>query len=77
MVEANMLEAKTKLSRLVEAAERGEQVFLKRNGVLVAQIVPLPKGKFPFGFLKDQVGSIPDSVLFNTSQEELDEFTRL
>ncbi len=72
-----MLEAKTKLSQLVEAAERGEQVFLKRNGALVAQIIPLPKGKFPFGFLKDQVGRIPDSVLFNTSEEDLDEFTRL
>lgn len=60
MIEANMLEAKTKLSQLVEAAERGEKVFLKRNGLLVAQIVPIPKAKFPFGFLKDEVGSIPD-----------------
>jgi len=77
MIEANMLEAKTKLSQLVEAAERGEQVFLKRSGVLVAQIVPLPKSKFPFGFLKDQAGSIPDSLLFASSVEELDDFTRL
>lgn len=76
MLEANMLEAKTKLSQLVEAAERGEQVFLKRNGVLVAQIVPVPKGTFPFGFLKD-VGKIPDSLLFNSSEEDLDDFTRL
>ncbi len=77
MVEANMLEAKTKLSQLVEAAERGEQVFLKRNGVLVAQIVPAQKGKFPFGFLKGQAGGIPDSLLFNSSEEEFDKFTRL
>ncbi len=77
MIEANMLEAKTKLSRLVEAAERGELVFLKRNGVLVAQIVPISEGKFPFGFLKDQVGSIPDSLLFNSSEEELETFTQL
>lgn len=77
MIEANMLEAKTKLSQLVEAAERGEQVFLKRKGVLVAQIVSIPKGKFPFGFLKDQVGSIPESLLFNSSEEEFDDFTRL
>ncbi len=72
-----MLEAKTKLSQLVEAAERGEQVFLKRNGVLVAQIVPIPKGQFPFGFLKAEVGSIPDSLLFNSSKDELDDFARL
>ncbi len=76
MIEVNMLEAKTKLSQLVEAAERGEQVFVKRNGVPVAQIVPIPKTKFPFGFLKDKVGSTPDSILFNSS-EEFDEFTRL
>ena len=77
MVEANMLEAKTKLSQLVEAAERGEQVFLKRKGVIVAQIVPIPRGTFPFGFLKHQVGDVPDSLLFNSSEEELDDFTRL
>ena len=71
-----MLQAKTKLSQLVEAAERGEQVFLKRNGVLVAQIVPLRKGKFPFGFLRDEAGPIPDSLLFDSSKE-LDAFTKL
>ena len=72
-----MLEAKTKLSQLVEAAERGEQVFLKRNGVLVAQIIPVPKSNFPFGFLKSQAGNISDSLLFDSSDEELDDFTRL
>ncbi len=77
MTETNMLEAKTKLSRLVEAAERGEQVFLKRNGVLVAQIVPVPKPTLPFGFLKHQAGNIPDSLMFNSSEEELDASTQL
>lgn len=72
-----MLEAKTKLSQLVEAAERGEQVYLKRNGVPVAQIVPIRKGKFPFGFLKDQSGDISDSILFSSSEGEFDDFTRL
>jgi antitoxin (DNA-binding transcriptional repressor) of toxin-antitoxin stability system len=77
MIEANMLEAKTKLSQLVEAAERGEQVFLKRNGMLVAQIVPVPKKKFPFGFLKDKVQPVPDSLLFHSKEEDLEDFTRL
>ncbi len=72
-----MLEAKTKLSQLVEAAERGEEVFLKRNGALVAQIVKIRKGQLPFGFLRGQAGSIPDSLLFNSSEEELEDFTRL
>ena len=71
-----MLEAKTKLSQLVDAAERGEQVFLKRNGVMVAEIVPIVKDEFPFGFLKGQAGDIPDSLLFDSS-DELDDFTRL
>ncbi len=72
-----MLEAKTKLSQLVEAAERGEEVFLKRNGALVAQIVPARKGKFPFGFLKGEAGGIDDSLLFSLPEEEFDDFTRL
>ena len=71
-----MHEAKTKLSRLVEAAERREQVFLKRNGVRVAEIVPIAKKEFPFGFLKGQAGDVPDSLLFDSS-DELDDFTRL
>jgi antitoxin (DNA-binding transcriptional repressor) of toxin-antitoxin stability system len=77
MIEADVLEAEAKLSELVEPAERSEQVFLKRNGVLVVQIVSVPPKRFPLGFLKDQVGSIPDSILFNSSEEELDELTRL
>lgn len=77
MIEANMLEAKTKLSKLVEAAERGEQVVLKRNGVPVAQIVPLHKTALPFGFLEGRAGEIPDSLLFHSSEEELSDFTKL
>jgi prevent-host-death family protein len=71
-----MLEAKTRLSQLVEAAERGEQVLLKRNGVPVAQIVPIAKRPFPFGFLKDEIGAVEDSLLF-TSDDEFEEFTKL
>lgn len=49
-----MLGAKTKLSQLVEAAERGEEVFIARNGVPVAKIVPMPRKqkKFALGFLR-------------------------
>ncbi len=72
-----MLEAKTKLSKLVHAAERGEQVFLKRNGVPVAQIVPVRKDALPFGFLRGQAGQVSDSLLFHSSEEELAELTKL
>jgi prevent-host-death family protein len=77
MIEANLMEAKTKLSKLVEAAERGEQVFLKRNGVRVAQILPVAKKKFPFGFLKGQGLDTPDSLLFHTPEDEYRDFTKL
>ena len=77
MIEANMLEAKTKLSQLVEAVERGEQVFLKRNGIRVAQIVPMPKKKFPFGFLKGKGAATPGSLLFRMPEEEFSDFTKL
>jgi len=70
-----MREAKTKLSWLVDAAERGEQVFLKRNGVLVAQIVPVLKREFPFGFLKEEAGIVEDSLLFDAG-DEFEEFTK-
>jgi prevent-host-death family protein len=74
MIQENMLDAKTKLSQLVEAAERGEEVFIARNGVPVVKIVPVTKAKLPFGFLKDKVGEIPDSMLFAMSDEEADDF---
>ena len=43
MAQFNMLEAKTKLSKLVEAVETGaeKEIVLARNGKPVARIVPL------------------------------------
>ena len=76
MIETNMHDAKTRLSQLVEAAERGEQVVLKRNGVPVARLEAIRRSTFPFGFLSEQAGDISDSLLFDSS-EELDDFTRL
>jgi prevent-host-death family protein len=73
MIQANMHDAKTKLSQLVEAAERGESVFIARNGLPVAQLVAVPKQKFNFGFLKDHV-QVPDFALFAMTDEEADQF---
>ena len=39
-MQVNMLEAKNRLSNLIVAAERGEEVLIARNGVPVARIVP-------------------------------------
>lgn len=41
----NMHEAKTHLSRLVEEAERGEDILLARAGRPVARIVALKSGR--------------------------------
>ncbi|HOM12992.1 MAG TPA: type II toxin-antitoxin system prevent-host-death family antitoxin [Rubrivivax sp.] len=37
----NVHEAKTQLSRLLEAASRGEDVVIARNGEPVARLVPI------------------------------------
>lgn len=37
----NVHQAKTELSRLLEAAERGEDVIIARAGVPVARLVPV------------------------------------
>jgi prevent-host-death family protein len=42
VIRVNMLEAKTNLSKLVAAAERGETVEICRNGKPVVQMTPSP-----------------------------------
>ena len=39
----NLYEAKTQLSALVDAAERGEEIIIAKNGVARARLAPLPK----------------------------------
>jgi prevent-host-death family protein len=60
-MQVNMLEAKNALSRLVAAAERGEDVILARDGKPVAKIVRYrtPKVKPP-GAWKGKVKVSPD-----------------
>ena len=57
---ANIHAAKTNLSKLVEAAERGEEVVIARDGKPVARLVPMPapvngegKSRALFGSWKD------------------------
>lgn len=37
----NLYEAKTHLSALVDAAERGEEIVIAKNGIAKAQLVPV------------------------------------
>ena len=49
-MQVNVHEAKTKLSKLLELVEQGENIVIARNGKPVAELVPARKsGGFPFG----------------------------
>ena len=54
MVQVNIHEAKTQLSRLLAQVEAGEEVVIARNGVPVARLVAAPrKARKPvFGSMK-------------------------
>ena len=66
----NVHEAKTHLSRLLEAVEAGEEVLIARAGKPVARLAPLRQGKRRLGALEGrfEVPSnwdepLPDDVL--------------
>ena len=50
----NMHQAKSQLSRLVEAAQRGEDITIAKAGKPVAKLVPITtaRPKYVFGVLK-------------------------
>jgi len=52
-MQVNVHEAKTQLSRLLEAVENGETVTIARNGKPVAELVKVKKKGFPLGIAKD------------------------
>lgn len=53
--------AKTQLSKLIEAAQAGEDVIIAKGAVPVARLVPLKRGAFKIGLLKEQLkGRVPD-----------------
>lgn len=72
MKQVNIHEAKTHLSRLVEAASRGEAFVIARAGKPLVKVVPLeepearPNGP-RFGFLKGRI-SVPDD--FDTYMQD-------
>jgi prevent-host-death family protein len=58
-IKMNVAEAKAKLSELIAAAERGEEVILARGGVPVARVVSValaPPNLRRFGALKEKYG---------------------
>lgn len=57
MIEVNIHEAKTHLSRLLAKVEAGEEVIIARNGKQIARLVPVePKGnKRVLGQFRDEI----------------------
>jgi prevent-host-death family protein len=67
--------AKTNLSKLIEAVERGEEVIIARGDKPVAKLVPVvEKRKFKFGVIPELVGTKAPDFLEPMSEEELREW---
>ena len=47
--------AKSQLSRLIDAALRGEEVIIARGDTPVVRLIPVPQGEFKMGVLANQV----------------------
>lgn len=73
MVQVNVHEAKTRLSKLLEMVEGGETVVIARNGKPVVELIPAKKsGGFPFGIAKnDPIAPAGDEWWAPMNAEEL------
>lgn len=69
MVQVNVQEAKTRLSQLLQEAERGEEVVIARRGSPVARLVPIEgPAPRPVGFV---AGSVPAAFFDPLPESEL------
>ena len=72
----NLYEAKTHLSTLVEAAERGEEIIIAKNGVAKARLAPIgpfkrarkPSGLLRISYIADDFDE-PDAELVRIYEE--------
>ncbi len=56
----NMHDAKTRLSKLIAAAEAGDEVVIARQGKPAVKLVPVRPPGFHFDALAHLVGTVPD-----------------
>ena len=56
----NMHEAKSQLSKLIAAAEAGDDVVIARKGKPAVRLVPVQATGFHFGMLAHLVATVPD-----------------
>ncbi len=52
--------ARTHLSRLIEAALKGEEIIIAKGSKPVVRLVPVPQRPFQVGLLAGQLGTGPD-----------------
>jgi prevent-host-death family protein len=52
--------AKTNLSKLIEAALGGEEIVIAKGNRPIVRLVPIARGAFQIGLLKEQLGTGPD-----------------
>jgi prevent-host-death family protein len=52
--------AKTNLSKLIEAAMRGEEVIIAKGSKPMVRLVPITQGAFKLGLLDGKLGAGPD-----------------
>ena len=52
--------AKTQLSKLIEAAVAGEEIVIAKGDTPMVRLVPIRKGGFRFGLLGAALGKGPD-----------------
>jgi prevent-host-death family protein len=74
-MQMNVADAKAKLSEMVAAAERGEEVIIARGGHAVVRLVPVHSHGVRLGALEGLVasGSVPD-FFEPMSEAELEEW---
>ena len=56
----NVHSAKSQLSKLIAAAEAGEEVVIARKGTPAVRLVPVRRSAFQFDVLKHLVSTVPD-----------------
>jgi antitoxin (DNA-binding transcriptional repressor) of toxin-antitoxin stability system len=56
----NIHNAKTNLSKLIEAMLNGEEVIIAKGNKPVARLEPIKKTKFKFGLIPELAGTGPD-----------------
>ncbi len=73
-MEYTTLQAKTQFSKLLKAAQAGEEVIITsgREKTMVARLVPMErKGGIKVGLMKDLMGPLTWDLLEPMSEEEL------